>query len=134
VNALIPKAGNILLDTNCAIELIADVDVAEAFYAMGRAFISSISVGELSFGAYNSMHAERNLSNIRALLAEIPVLDCDAESADWYGRIRHQLKRSGKPIPDNDIWIASVALQYGLKLATKDRHFSHIEGLECIVW
>ena len=39
------------------------------------------------------------------------------------------LRKKGKPIPTNDIWIASVAFQHGFPLVTKDRHFEHISGL-----
>jgi len=40
----------------------------------------------------------------------------------------------GRPIPDNDLWIAAVALQHRLILVTRDGHFSNINGLIVEFW
>ena len=56
-------------------------------------------------------------------------LPCDFDTARLYGRIKAELRRKGKPIPENDIWIAAAAIQYGLTLVTRDRHFDFIDGL-----
>ena len=39
------------------------------------------------------------------------------------------LRRRGKPIPTNDLWIAASALEHGAALLTFDAHFSAIDGL-----
>ena len=57
------------------------------------------------------------------------ILVCDTETARQYGRIKVELRRKGRPIPENDMWIAAVALQHGLTLATRDAHFDAIDGL-----
>jgi tRNA(fMet)-specific endonuclease VapC len=51
-----------------------------------------------------------------------------------YGRIAQQLRRKGRPIPQNDIWIAATALQYDLTLVTRDEHFKQVEGLALETW
>ena len=53
----------------------------------------------------------------------------DESTAEYYAHIITNLRSKGKPIPTNDIWIASVALQYGLALYTLDKHFENIGGL-----
>jgi tRNA(fMet)-specific endonuclease VapC len=51
-----------------------------------------------------------------------------------YGSVRIALRRKGRPIPDNDTWIAAVALQHGLVLASRDSHFEQVEGLRLDRW
>jgi tRNA(fMet)-specific endonuclease VapC len=40
----------------------------------------------------------------------------------------------GKPIPENDIWIAAIAEQHQLTLVTRDSHFQHVDGLVIEQW
>jgi len=51
------------------------------------------------------------------------------ETAEHYARIFVQLKRAGTPVPDNDLWIAAIALEFDLTLITRDRHFERIPQL-----
>ena len=53
----------------------------------------------------------------------------DEDTAEFYAEIKTGLRKRGKPIPTNDIWIASIALQHGLKLYTNDQHFKYVPGL-----
>jgi tRNA(fMet)-specific endonuclease VapC len=62
------------------------------------------------------------------------VLLPDVESARNYGAIRDELRRKGRPIPDNDIWVAAIARQHNLTLITRDTHFQEIEGLSIGSW
>jgi tRNA(fMet)-specific endonuclease VapC len=45
-----------------------------------------------------------------------------------------QLKRHGKPIPENDLWIAAICVEHDLPLATVDSHFDYVEGLHVYSW
>jgi predicted nucleic acid-binding protein len=51
------------------------------------------------------------------------------QTAEHYARLFVQLKRAGTPIPDNDIWIAALALEHDLLLITRNRHFEHVPQL-----
>jgi predicted nucleic acid-binding protein len=51
-----------------------------------------------------------------------------------YGEVKAELARLGKPIPDNDLWIAAVARQHDLPLATRDAHFALVPGLKTLAW
>jgi tRNA(fMet)-specific endonuclease VapC len=62
------------------------------------------------------------------------VLLPDEATPELYGRISAQLAQAGTPIPQNDIWIAALALQSDLPLATRDAHFSHVTGLQLLHW
>lgn len=57
------------------------------------------------------------------------VLYPDEKTADFYGSVKAALTRKGKPIPDNDIWIAAMALQHDLNLFTTDGHFAEIDNI-----
>ncbi|MEM7184769.1 MAG: PIN domain-containing protein [Spirochaetota bacterium] len=48
--------------------------------------------------------------------------------------MKAELKKKGKPIPENDIWIAALAIQYTATLVTKDKHFKNIDGLQIESW
>ncbi len=130
----IPRAGKLLLDSNCVIDIIGDFPLREEIFARNTIVIPAPVLGELYFGAYNSVRVETNLRRLHNFLRSVDVLAADRVTADWYGKIRFQLKQIGRPIPDNDIWIAAIALQHELTLATKDRHFGYIEGLEITIW
>ncbi len=97
-------------------------------------FLSSTVLGELYFGARKSAHAAANLARIEQFAASVQVLSCDADTAELYGKIRDQLRSKGRPIPENDIWIAAVALQHGMPLATRDDHFNEVDGLRIENW
>ncbi|MCX5885058.1 MAG: PIN domain-containing protein [Proteobacteria bacterium] len=62
------------------------------------------------------------------------VLNCSAETTKRYGEIKNRLKDKGKPIPENDIWIAALAKQYDLTLVTRDTHFNEIDKLKLEAW
>ena len=91
-------------------------------------------MGELHYGARKSAQTEKNLERLEALASEAAILPCDAETSCWYGIVQDSLRRVGKPIPENDIWIAAIALQHGLTLATRDNHFQAVENLKVEMW
>jgi tRNA(fMet)-specific endonuclease VapC len=57
------------------------------------------------------------------------VLPIDLDTAHFYGAIKQKSETSGRRIPDNDTWIAAIALQHGLVLISNDRHFDSIDNL-----
>ena len=75
-----------------------------------------------------------NFSRIEEFASTIAVLACDAVTAQYYGSIKNKLKEKGKPIPENDIWIAAITQQYQLIIVTRDAHFNEIEDLTLQLW
>ena len=53
----------------------------------------------------------------------------DEETAEFYARVYWDLKRKGKPVPTNDLWVAASAMRHGLALFSYDEHFDNIDGL-----
>lgn len=128
-------AGRFLLDTNILIALFARDDaVQQHLTADIEVFLPSIALGELYYGAYKSARAEANLARVDELAAASAVLACDGNTARMYGRIKDGLRGRGRPIPENDLWIAALVRQHGLTLATRDAHFDEVEQLSVATW
>ena len=128
-------SGKFLLDTSILIALFSgDTSVQVHLENADEVFISSTVLGELYFGARKSHHIKKNLAHIDEFASNITVLSCDSNTARKYGLIKNNLFEKGKPIPENDIWIAAVALQHDLIIATRDDHFSKVGKLKCEAW
>ena len=130
-------SGSYLLDTNIIVDFFKGDLIIAQYLKKERFFISSIVAGELCFGAYASglvKNRAKRLEEIGFLLEVNSVLEVDQNTSGYYGQIKSQLKRLGKPIPENDIWIAAQCRQYGLVLVTRDHHFQHINDFESIAW
>ncbi len=126
--------GRVLLDTNLIIAFFSGEKAVSQRFAETEVLVSSTVLGELYYGARKSVHTAVNLARIEQFAASVQVLSCDAVTAQHYGQIKDRLRMKGHPIPENDIWIAAVAQQYGLPLATRDEHFKIVDGLALENW
>jgi tRNA(fMet)-specific endonuclease VapC len=126
---------NLLLDTNIIIGLFAnDTAILNQLAQSDDIFVPAIVLGELYYGAEKSGRVARNRQRIEQFTQANVILGIDATTATYYGRIKQRLQASGRPIPENDIWIAAIAQQYQLTLITRDQHFQHIAGLAVTSW
>jgi tRNA(fMet)-specific endonuclease VapC len=127
--------GRCLLDTNIVIALFAgDTAVRDNLARAEEVFVPGIALGELYFGARKSGRVKENLDRIDEFAAESVVLECNTGTARRYGEVKHALRAKGHPIPENDIWIAAIALQHNVTLITRDTHFGEIESLRVAAW
>jgi tRNA(fMet)-specific endonuclease VapC len=130
-----PANGNVVLDTNIAIAFMAgDRLICQRVAESEQVILSIVVVGELYFGAHRSGRLEHNLKRAEELAANSEVVDVTMETARNYGVIKTALRRKGTPIPDNDIWIAALAQQFGAVVATRDSHFDAVDGLAVARW
>jgi tRNA(fMet)-specific endonuclease VapC len=128
-------AGRLLLDTSVVIDLFAGDDAVQRGLAEAEEiFVPSVAIGELLYGARISARAEANVAHVEAFSAAVVVLACDLETAYHYSEIKAVLRTKGRPLPENDVWIAALAKQHDLALATRDGHFREIEGLSLTAW
>ena len=128
-------SGRYLLDTNIIIALFAsEATIINNLAQANEVFIPSIALGELCYGARKSGRLQENLERIEELVVNSTVIGCDADTARQYGNIKNRLRIKGRPLPENDVWIAALALQYGLTLVTRDAHFQEVEDLQVIAW
>ncbi len=127
--------GRVLLDTNIVIALFArDETVLRELSNAASVFVPSIVVGELFYGAYRSRRFDENVTRVDEFVSRSAVLTCGAVTARRYAQIKNRLREAGRPIPENDIWIAAVARQHDLTLVSRDSHFAEVEGLETATW
>ena len=130
-----PVSGRYLLDTNIVIAWFAgEPEVRRNLALNADLFLPTIVVGELYFGACASERQDANLRRIDDLVEEAVVLSCDIHTARRYGAVKNDLREKGRPIPENDVWIATIALQHGLTLVSRDRHFDEVRGLAREAW
>ena len=128
-------SGKYLLDTNTVIRLFKDDSaVVNEMAAADLVCLSCIVIGELLYGARNSARVGQNLAQVHELVDLRPVLNCDLETAEMFGQIKSALRAKGRPIPENDIWIAAHASQYQLTLVTDDHHFQQVDGIALESW
>ena len=125
-----------LLDTNIIIAFFSnELTVIKQFeQELFNLLIPAISIGELYFGAYNSIKKEENLIIIEKFTFALTILEVDSLTAKIYGLIKSVLKQNGTPIPENDIWIEALASQHRLTLVTRDNHFRLIPNLTIEDW
>jgi len=135
VNRLMQMNGRFLTDTNIIIALFAlDLAVQRRLKAAEEVFLASPVLGELYFGARKSNRVLENVARIDQLAQRSSILHCDLETAKWYGIIKNELRTKGRPIPENDIWMAAIAFQHELILVTRDSHFDAIDDLHVQRW
>ena len=119
-----------LLDSNFIIGLFrGDKQIISRINQIKEIKIPVIVIGELYFGANKSNQTPKRLQEIAQLEELVTILNITKSTARIYGEIKDQLRIKGKPIPENDIWIASIAKEHNLTLLTKDKHFENIDGI-----
>ena len=125
----------LLIDTNIySYALKGDVDVVEVLRKAEEIGFSVISIGELLSGFKGGGKEQKNREELETFLdsPRVVVYSVNEDTSEFYAEILHNLRKIGKPVPTNDIWIAAVAFQNGLKLFTKDTHFKTIAGLSLV--
>ncbi len=122
----------VALDTNRLTDLFqGDTALAERLGACEEVWIPLVVLAEIKAGFYGGTQRHRNEVLLQKLLAKptVGVLLLSRETAEHYARLFVQLKRAGAPVPDNDLWIAALALEHDLLLITRDEHFQRIPQL-----
>ncbi len=127
-----------MLDTNILIYAMKNrpPHIKKRFnHHAGQMCISSISLGELVFGAEHSLQVERNLADIEMMIAQLEVLPFGIKEANHFGRICSDLYRLGRPIGPCDMMIAGHARSVGMILVTSNENdFAGVQGLLLENW
>jgi predicted nucleic acid-binding protein len=93
-----------------------------------------IVIGELWFGFIHETKLRENTSALERFLKtpRVQILAPSEQTARAFGEIATLLRQTGIAIQQNDIWIAALCKQHGYTLATRDRGFQHVLGLEIV--
>ncbi len=130
-----PVSGKYLLDTNIIIALFAgEQPVLDHVKDASEILIPSTVIDELYYGAKKSGQVKKNIQRIESFVANNVILPCDAVTGFHYGSIKDLLRQKGRPIPENDIWIAAIAIQFDCTLVSRDEHFSAVQDLTVECW
>lgn len=125
----------ILLDTNAYSQFLSGNE--HVLSALGRADIVYMSIfvlGELYAGFKGGNKEQRNIDLLRHFLKKpaVQILNATGETAKIFGEVKDSLKKSGTPLPINDVWIASHAIESDSILLTYDKHFQNVSNL--VLW
>jgi predicted nucleic acid-binding protein len=125
----------ILIDTNVyAAFKKNEVDAVAVFRTVEYIGVNTIVLGEVLSGFRGGNKEAKNRKELEQFLdsPRVNVIQVDEETSEFYARIFWALKRKGKPIPTNDLWVAASAMRHGLSLFTYDEHFGYIDGLSLL--
>lgn len=111
-----------------------DAGVGEILRRQARAAVPVIVLGEFRYGIAESRRRPAYEAWLESHLPRFDVLAVTDETASAYAELRVALKRSGRPIPANDAWIAALALQHRLPVLSRDQHFDAVPGVERTSW
>lgn len=124
-----------LIDTNIVSAFFkGEPQIGINIQAAERVYLCSIVLGELYFGMERSLKKDLLKSKIQDILNIADVLHADNETTKVYGRLKSLTWETGTPIPENDVWIASFAVQHHLPLVTRDAHFDVLTEVQKIKW
>lgn len=127
-----------LLDTDTVIHAIRHrPDAVRAAFKRheGQLALSTVSLGELSYGAERSSRPEQNLAVIDGLAARLEVLPFESADAAQWGQIRAELARAGTSLGAYELMLAGQARARGLILVTNNtREFKRVPGLRLANW
>jgi tRNA(fMet)-specific endonuclease VapC len=124
-----------IVDTN-ALSAAADAD-SSVLTILGRAeqmAIPVIVLGEYRYGISQSRNRASYEKWLTQLIQDCRMLNIDERTTQYYAEITLELKRLGRPIPTNDLWIAALCRQHALPLLSRDRHFDAVAGTKRIEW
>jgi tRNA(fMet)-specific endonuclease VapC len=127
----------ILIDTNAYSALLSgEGRVADELARHESILLSPIVIGELFDGFLNGTRERENRANLARFREKprtvcVPITDATAE---WFAEVKRMLRKKGRPIPINDVWIAASCMEHGAHLLSFDAHFSEIDGLlRCVI-
>lgn len=96
--------------------------------------IPVIVLGEYRYGLLRSRDRIRRERWLDELERSFDILDISRNTARYYAQVREELRTTGRPIPENDVWIAAVVREHGLELLSKDHHFDEVSGIARRSW
>lgn len=122
----------ILLDTNRLTDVLRGDRETVVFVEQSvEVWVPFITMGEIKAGFLGGNRSQNNENLLQRFLQQpgIGVLFPSRETSEYYARLFAQLRKAGTPIPTNDLWIASLAVQHELTLLSRDDHFDKLPQL-----
>lgn len=128
-------APGLILDTNAVSALAKEDPTIHAVLASAAQLaLPVLVIGEYRYGIAQSNRGASLAKWLERLIPDCMVLDVVNETTLHYAAISLELRRAGKPIPENDLWIAALCRQHNLPLLSRDRHFDVVRNLNRFDW
>jgi predicted nucleic acid-binding protein len=125
----------VILDTNAVSALLAgEPALGDVLAAQERHQLPVVVIGEYRYGLLRSRHREPLERLLGELADECEVLEVGRVTAQHYAEVRDELRRRGRPIPENDVWIAALAREHAQPVVSRDEHFDHVVGIRRVGW
>lgn len=125
----------LVLDTHVLIAFLQNPeDFAERFSGYDVILLPPVVLGEFRAGLFDTKVGRENRKAIDAFLQNPAVKACPMtdNTSLCYAKVFQALRKAGKPIPTNDIWIAAATQENGAALATDDGHFRAVPLLQIV--
>lgn len=124
-----------IFDTNALSDFLeGNPALEEVMATLGAMVLSPVVLGEFRFGLLRSSKRREREATLQEMEAVFEVIPISAKTSRIYADLRENLRAKGRPIPANDLWIASQAVEHGLPLLSRDDHFLEVAGLNLITW
>ena len=122
----------ILIDTSAYSRFLAgDENILNIIGSAETVYMSIFVLGELYAGFAGGTKEGENKKALNLFLGKstVKILNATSETAEIFGMVKNSLSKAGTPIPINDVWIASHAIETGTSVITFDNHFRKVAGL-----
>ncbi|MEO5714237.1 MAG: type II toxin-antitoxin system VapC family toxin [Luteolibacter sp.] len=118
----------VLLDTNAYSDWRRSGRWNEIIATADEVMIPAIVLGELRYGFKGAARGAENETKLLQFLAHpaARIVDVGDATSRIYATLKHFLRQAGTPIPDNDVWISALAVEYFATVVTADAHFEHL--------
>ena len=127
--------GRVAVDSNAVIAYRAGVpEVCRLIDGAESIFMPVTVLGELLYGAMKSGRPAENEAAARTFWSQCVPVYTDETVAFRYAAVRLALALKGRPIPENDTWIAAACMEVDALLISKDDHFKAVDGLDVVGW
>lgn len=125
-----------IADSGLLIDFWRRKQSARAFLAAHETelVVPFVVVAELQAGALRAANPQAEERKVMETLAAFPVAWPDHQTLRHFANLKHTVEQTGKPIGVHDLWIAAIAQQYNVPVATNDAHFQRIPELKLVSW
>lgn len=131
----VPSIPRLLLDTNALSDFAeSEPSIMELLAGVQVLVLPVVVVGEYRFGIAQTRNTAAYNHWLERLIIRSDVLDITDETTFHYASVRLDLKRIGKPIPMNDVWIAALCRQHEVPILSRDRHFDVVPRIKRLEW
>jgi len=128
----------LVLDTNTYCDYAEGLsDAVDMIASHGeQIYIPAIVIGELTYGFMKGKKSQLNERRLRQIVnrLKVEIIDVTADVARKYAIIYLSLLKKGAKIPINDVWIAASCMEVGGTLLTRDKHFTFIDQIDCLLY